>query len=516
VAIAATGLFGELQAHASTAPTGPGETRSLRAPWKVDINVDGHFDDGVHVYLDDGVDVPGDRSLWLYDLCGESLLRDVAFVKWMNENGVGLVCNAVDAKALALGSKLARLASLDDNFKLKPISGLPDKPRPSAWFVGASTSFTDASLSGVPNGTTAVALTGTRVSDSGLAHLAGLHELVALSLDFAQPAANSGVGVITDGGLANLAPLSNLRWLHMSGVAISERGFGYLSGLVNLRFLSVTDAGQLNAQSLVHLGALRQLRTLSLKAAFDGPLPFNQLNELRSVDLSDASGPKDVAVENLEALVHLRSLNLSRARVTDEGLAHLKGLAELRTLRLEGAPITDAGLAQLAGLSSLRSLSLKRTAVTDEGLAHLRGLSGLRHLNLSGTGITEHGLVHLRGLRELRSLDLSSTRVGALKVLGHLPELRSVNLSTTHIRNEDLIYLSRLAHLRMIDVRWTDATFEGLKVLHKTRSLRDLFVGQIYDQNESVEKRRESVVKNLKKALPALLIHAEQHLSNGM
>src|SRR5262249_41698626 len=54
-------------------------------------------------------------------------------------------------------------------------------------------------------------------------------------------------------------------------------------------------------------------------------------------------------------------------KITDKGLAHLKDMPNLRDLDLRKAGIIDEGLAHLAGLK-LRTLGLEQSAVTDAGL----------------------------------------------------------------------------------------------------------------------------------------------------
>ena len=55
-----------------------------------------------------------------------------------------------------------------------------------------------------------------------------------------------------------------------------------------------------------------------------------------------------------------------------------RGADQLETLDLSRTKVGDAGLAGLEGLDRLRSLDLKGTGVTDAGLAHLSGLPGSR------------------------------------------------------------------------------------------------------------------------------------------
>jgi hypothetical protein len=122
-------------------------------------------------------------------------------------------------------------------------------------------------------------LSGTRITDAGLAHLRPLEELATLRL------ADTPVGA---GGLAPLQDLKKLEDLDLAGTRVADGGLPHLAGLPKLKVLKlgrtkVTDAG------LVHLQGLPALAEL---------------------DLRDAKG------------------------VTDAGLRHLKGVKGLRTLHV--------------------------------------------------------------------------------------------------------------------------------------------------------------------------------------
>lgn len=99
----------------------------------------------------------------------------------------------------------------------------------------------------------------------------------------------------------------------------------------------------------------------------------------------------------LKSLNPVRTLDLRRTRVTDEGLVHLQALDRLEILSLENTKVTDAGLANLQALRGLKQLSLWGTGVTDAGLVHLQGMKSLESVNLWDTKVTEVGA---RGLRE--------------------------------------------------------------------------------------------------------------------
>lgn len=84
-----------------------------------------------------------------------------------------------------------------------------------------------------------VDLARTKVTDKGLAHLAGMSNLTRLHLE------NTG---ITDAGLDALKGLANLEYLNLYGTQVTDAGLAKLAGLKNLKKLFIwqtkaTDAG---------------------------------------------------------------------------------------------------------------------------------------------------------------------------------------------------------------------------------------------------------------------------------
>jgi len=97
-------------------------------------------------------------------------------------------------------------------------------------------------------------LSGTELTDAGMANVAQVQKLVWLNLKDTK---------ITDAGLQQLAGLTGLTRLHLERTAVSDAGLAHLKGLANLQYLNlygtkVTDAG------LDHLAGLKSLKRLYL------------------------------------------------------------------------------------------------------------------------------------------------------------------------------------------------------------------------------------------------------------
>ena len=105
--------------------------------------------------------------------------------------------------------------------------------------------------------------------------------------------------------------------------------------------------------------------------------------------LRTVSAPERCTDSVLTALKPIADLivdaELSRTKLTDEGVKMLGGFANLHSLDLSHTAVTSRGLASLTNLSKLESLNLTATDVDEEGVLPFRRKPGLRHLYLFAT-----------------------------------------------------------------------------------------------------------------------------------
>ena len=178
---------------------------------------------------------------------------------------------------------------------------------------------------------------------------------------------------VTDAGLKELAPLTNLELLDLNGTQVTDAGLKELAHFKNLRILNlwrtqVTDAG------------LKKL----------APLTNLELLDLNGTQVTDAG------LKELAHFKNLRILHLWRTQVTDAGLTNLAPLTNLYVLDLNSTQVTDAGLKNLAPLTNLGVLSLPETKVTNAGLKELASHTNLSVLDLRGTLVTDAGVKELQ------------------------------------------------------------------------------------------------------------------------
>jgi internalin A len=288
---------------------------------------------------------------------------------------------------------------------------------------------------------------------------------------------------VSDAGIKSVRELTALKsfGVPIRGGKLTGASLENLKGLTELREILLTSVPVMNDADLVHLKGLAGLQHLQLSAS-----PKNVIT--------------DAGLANIEDMVDMRQLTMTRAQVTSAGLNHLRGMTRLHDLKipasrvddlapirhltglkfihLSNTPITDAGLAPVAGFTSLTDLFLVDTPITDAGLKHLRGLTSLAQLELSGTRITDGGLSDLAGLTSLRILGVARTGVtdAGLAHLGKLASLSNLNLAKTQVTDAGLQHLAGLASLSTLNLGDTRVTDAGLKHLAGLKNLNRLTI----------------------------------------
>jgi Leucine-rich repeat (LRR) protein len=196
---------------------------------------------------------------------------------------------------------------------------------------------------------------------------------------------------------------------------------------------------------------------------FSGPV---RMVYFRGPKFTDAE--MEQVAPHLAHLSDLYTLDLSMARVTDEGLGHLRGLNRLGDLILRYTRVTDAGMAHLQGWDKLVTLDLMQTRISDRGLEQIvREHPNLRSLDLDSTLITDRGLEHVKSLTRLEWLALADTAVTdqGLAPVGELPNLQTLSLCGTRVTGAGLRRLTGMRSLRTLYLERTNLNDRDLEPL---------------------------------------------------
>jgi hypothetical protein len=269
-----------------------------------------------------------------------------------------------------------------------------------------------------------------RITDAGMAHVAGMKRLERLKLP---PVGVGDEGMahlrrlknleelwgpvlgVTDDGLKSLSRMDSLRVLRIGGYDVTDEGVAEIGKMAGLTSLDLY-AGPLTGEGLAQLSTLKSLTRLNL-TSLDIPLSgITALNEMGALtdlrvsrlvqdvsemDLADLGDLERLRIEIQESLVS-RPLDLSSLRDATK-LQHL-------SIKAKQGVIDDANAAYLADLTSLASLEVRgRSDLTDEGLSHFSNLHRLDSLSVSGN-FTDDGLQHLEGLERATSMRVNSGR----------------------------------------------------------------------------------------------------------
>ncbi len=224
------------------------------------------------------------------------------------------------------------------------------------------------------------------------------------------------------------------------GTIVGDRQCAQLLALPVLRDGRIVDLDLRNCTNLTHAGlpdlaALSALASLDLSGALitDATLAYvSGLVQLQKLTLDFCYAVSNTGLEQLQRLLQLTSLSLNGcSNITDAGLAHLAALVRMQRLNLFGCDkITNAGMVTIGKMTALEELTLSSLGdITAIGLAELKELTQMRMLNLSHLRhIHESGLHYLDGMQKLHTLDISQWTQLTDAGLDHVDRLRSLKV----------------------------------------------------------------------------------------
>lgn len=202
------------------------------------------------------------------------------------------------------------------------------------------------------------------VDDKGMLQLQGLTSLEELLLRDA---------LISDSGLASIASLENLKALDLSGTALP-----LLKLLPKLRELSVggqqrTDSGLWSVNvsdfNLGNIADLSELKVLDLSGTGISDRGVAQLAQLKKLESLDLSRTKTTSkgVAALAGILSLRYLKLGQStNIDDSVFIACQKLKNLEVLELQETKITFEGLKKFSSKSRLKKLYIGGVAIRPE------------------------------------------------------------------------------------------------------------------------------------------------------
>jgi Leucine-rich repeat (LRR) protein len=189
---------------------------------------------------------------------------------------------------------------------------------------------------------------------------------------------------------------------------------------------------------------------------------LKRMTAITEIDVTGNIFIKDI--EPLGQLYNLKSLNLSKTKVTD--LSPIRNLTELTDLNLSATKTED--ITALRYSSKLTNLSINNTAVTD--ISVIENMPELRQLNAGEINLVSYN--PLQHAEKLQRLNLKGSDISNLQALDSLQDLVELNLSNTPVIN-----LSSLTALQNLKVLKLDSNkIADLGVLKNMIGLTELYV----------------------------------------
>ncbi|MEJ7594081.1 MAG: hypothetical protein WKF77_21280 [Planctomycetaceae bacterium] len=169
----------------------------------------------------------------------------------------------------------------------------------------------------------------------------------------------------------------------------------------------------------------------------------------------------------------IRTLNVNLHSPSDVGV--LNHLPELTTLRMTGPGVDDSALPSVANMTLLRTLDLSRSRVSESAFSEMPVLKELETIRLTDTQVSVATLSWLASLPQLRSLDLSGSTINGSAMDGPMAflKLSLLNLNRAHFAKDLLARLDvpvlhslelRSCELDDADLNWL-AAYTKLQVL---------------------------------------------------
>ncbi|MBQ2821721.1 MAG: hypothetical protein IJF17_09090 [Thermoguttaceae bacterium] len=228
------------------------------------------------------------------------------------------------------------------------------------------------------------------VTDEGLAALKELPNLIVLKLRCT---------AVTNAGIENIRGKKLKTFGIEDSQTFDDTAIAWLGEMVEsmqeitiMRCIAISDNGVNQLAPLTDMRKLNlrgnYLSSDSLKACA-GMTKLTQL--IVSENIIDDEGVK--YLENLGALEHL---DLWANMVTDAGVDSLVKIASLKKLSLVGNQITDAGVEKLTALPKLEDLDIAETQITDACVDALAKIKTLKKVSFRATGVSEEAIQKLQ------------------------------------------------------------------------------------------------------------------------
>jgi len=257
-----------------------------------------------------------------------------------------------------------------------------------------------------------------------------------------------------------------------------------LSGMPNLKELSLNHCTSLTAMGLRLISGLEHLERLSMESCVNmgGGRYLLSLTCLKELNLGCCLNIGNEDAIYMSQLTGLEMLNIRNTKIDSGGLLALQRLVHVKKLCISGLPVNDMSVATvIMSMPLLEDLDASRCVAVGglalKALAENRYGAQIRRLNMAYTSVDDRALMrHLPWLKKLQTISLESCNVSesGLMTLGDVGSLRDIMLSDTRANNSTLEVVCKLPHLESLDISFTMVDDRGLYYISKSKSLKSL------------------------------------------
>ncbi|MEZ6131414.1 MAG: protein kinase [Planctomycetaceae bacterium] len=327
-----------------------------------------------------------------------------------------------------------------------------------------------------------------------------------------------------DADLTKLSGLQQLKGLVLTGCQVNGSGFRGLNDVPQLESLYLSDT-QVTDEFLTELKRIPKLRVVHLngtQVTDAGVAVLAEIPRLTWIELIKCN-VSDACIESLSRLQNLQRLDVSRTKMTQQGIDALKAAiphAEVTVaFGIDPRPAAEWVL-DIGGRVFVSTEQIKRQEVTQKDDLPT-GRFELLEASVGGfSQLTPEDLLRFANLPKLYNLDFTGSNLSGdgLKQIGPLPALELLYAWGTMLKGDDLATLHRFPKLRALHAGSTlidDRSIEGLRSLTQLEAL-DLARTQITDRSIDVFRNltnlqrlvitetliTESAVAELRKSLP--------------
>jgi len=274
---------------------------------------------------------------------------------------------------------------------------------------------------------------------------------------------------VTGDGLKHLRLMPNLHSLTISNGRMSTAELAHIAYAASLRNLYL-GGSKSDDELIEQLAALEHLETLELWATQISPGAASGLSKMKNLKVLDCSGTRidDTTVAGLLSLP-LRSLNLSKTKITNASIPVLLNIQTLESLSVAQTEVTGASFKGY-NRAGLKQLDVGATQFGIDGFAAIKGMKSLEELNVHDAGLVEHTKANVfRTFPKLKILNAGANSItdAGMKVFfkGHR-SLEHLNLEGNRwITNNGLGALVAVKSLKRLDVKDTVVGETGARAL---------------------------------------------------